>query len=143
MGFVEHSVSDGIEEIALYVLKEQVQIQIVLCLDNLLKLNDIGVVELLEDADFAERPLRIHIVLKCQKYFFQCVYLASFAILDFPHVTVRSAAYFLEFLESFLYMRSNTFLFVFHLCQLEYYIFEKLTNLNNFIPGSDLHSLSA
>lgn len=83
MGFVEHSVSDGIEEIALYVLKEQVQIQVVLCLDNLLKLNDIGVVELLEDADFAERPLRIHIVLKCQKYFFSAYILLVLRSLTF------------------------------------------------------------
>lgn len=70
MGLVEYTVSDGVEKIALNVLKEQIQIQVVLCLNNFFKLDDIGMVELLEDADFAERSLCIHIVLKCQKNFF-------------------------------------------------------------------------
>ena len=51
-------------EIGLHELEDEVEILVVLCTDDLVQLDDIGMVELLEEDDLAEGALRIGGVLK-------------------------------------------------------------------------------
>ena len=51
-------------EVGLHELEDEVEILVVLCANDLVQLDDIGMVELLEEDDLAEGALRIGGVLK-------------------------------------------------------------------------------
>lgn len=119
VGLVQHSVLDGIEQVALQVLEHQVQVDIVLGLDYLLELDYVGVVELFQDADLPVGALRIGVVLEGQEYLFERVQFLCFPLLDLPDIAIGSAADLLDFLVFFFDVLGDTILLVFYSAHFE------------------------
>ena len=104
-------------QICLHMLKYQVQIFIVFCLDYWFELDYVRVVDLMQNGDFTICSLSIDIILKGVEYFFKCIGLFSWFLYDFPDVAVSSTTkkllnlekllnVFLNFFRHFLYGKS-------------------------------------
>lgn len=96
----KHSIFYGSEQIRVHVLKQQVQVHIIIRPDDLVQFYDFGVVQLAQQIDFPVGSLGVHLILKSREDLLQGVDSARVPVPDFPDVTVGPAAQFLQFLES-------------------------------------------
>ncbi len=89
------------------MLKDEVNIFIVLGSDDVVDLDDIFVFELFEEHDFAIGSLGVGGVGKCIEVLFECFQLFGFSIGDFPNNAICSTSYFFAGLIKGEHMRLN------------------------------------
>lgn len=70
MPFSEYVLSNEGIEIDIHVLKDQIDISVVLSPNNFLEFDDIGMVKLHKKGDLSIGPLSVGGVIKCIKIFF-------------------------------------------------------------------------
>jgi hypothetical protein len=97
---IEYSVLDGLEDIALEVLEDQVDVGVMIGVNDLLDLDDIVVFELEEQTDLSIHPLRIGLVLKGQENLLDGEDGFALFASHLPHMAVSSTADLLQDIEA-------------------------------------------
>ena len=92
----EYFLSNGVVEIGFHELKNKVQIFIIFGLDDSMQFDNILVINLMQEDNFAIGALGVCGVLEGIEYFFECEEFAGFDLVDFPDVTVGATADFFE-----------------------------------------------
>lgn len=80
-------------KVCLHELEDQVEILIIFSADDLVQLDDVGVVELLEERDLSEGALCVGGVLEGIEDLFECEGISGFLIRNFPDVAVGATAH--------------------------------------------------
>jgi hypothetical protein len=94
--FLEDIFSYQRVQVDVHELKDEVDVAFVLGFDDFLQGNDVGVLDLIEEHDFAVRALGVSRVLERVKVLFQCVDSLVLFVNDFPDDAISAAADFLH-----------------------------------------------
>jgi hypothetical protein len=85
-------VPDGVVEIGLHKLEDQIEVLVIFCADHIVQFDDVRVVEFMQEHNFAIGPLRIGGVLEGIEYLFKRENLSSFFVGDFPDMSIGTTA---------------------------------------------------
>lgn len=81
-------------KICIHKVKNQVDVSVVLCSDDILKSNDVFVTcQLLQENDLSECPLGICSILECIEILLQCYDVLGFFINGLPDNSISSLTY--------------------------------------------------
>lgn len=92
----EYFLSDSVVQIGFHELKHKIKILVILGFDDIVQLDDIGMVELMEEDNFPVGSLGVCGVLKGIKDFFECCELIGFFVSNFPYMSIGPASYFFD-----------------------------------------------
>jgi hypothetical protein len=79
-------------EVGLHELEDQVEVLVIFCADDVVQFDDVGVVEFVQEDNFAVGPLRVGGVLEGIEDLLEREHLAGFFVGDLPDVAVGAAA---------------------------------------------------
>ena len=84
----EDLLSDGVVQVCLHILKDQIEVLVILRTDNIMQFNYVFMVQFVQIANFAICALGVDGVLEGVKNFFKRKCGVCFAVCDLPDVTV-------------------------------------------------------
>lgn len=88
MDVLEDLLPDGVVQVGLHVLKNQIEILVIFGADDVEQLDYVVVIEFVQVADLSVGSLRVYGVLEGVEYFFESESGVGLAIRNFPDVTV-------------------------------------------------------
>lgn len=100
MDVLEDALGNDVMQVCLHELKQQINVLVIVSADGVYQFDDVGVVQLLEDLDFAVGALSVGGVLEGIEDLLQGEHALGGLLLDLPHVAVGTRAHLLEDVEA-------------------------------------------
>lgn len=116
MFFLQNIFSYERIEVDVHKLKDEVDVAFVLCFDYFLQGDDVRMLDLIEEHDFAVRALGVSGVLERVEVLFQCVNCLVFFVDHFPYHSVSATS---NFFDNFIPLQDVGFDFIVGLAHAE------------------------